>query len=181
MNARTWFLIGAGLVACVLLFGGGTAIVKAVKKARSRREETNLAGLQPSARRALEQLIARLEARGVKVLVGSTLRDADEQAAILARGSSATSQSWHLLGRAVDLYPIGPDGVADLAGKHVELFRTMHAEAAALGWRGIAFNPDGSKRFITTNKGKVWDGGHLELRDGMTWAAAFDALKTRVT
>jgi hypothetical protein len=56
-------------------------------------------------------------------------------------------------------------GVADRDGKDVDKFRRMHQLAAARGWRGIAFNADGSKRLIANSKGKlVWDGGHLEWR-----------------
>lgn len=128
--------------------------------------------LLPQVRDRLAELRRRLEAMGIKTLVGSTKRTPAQQESVVAGGTSATTRSWHVLGRAVDLYPYGPDGKADLDGRYVDRFRTMHAEAAKLGFRGLAFNADGSKRYITTSKGKVWDGGHLEFPEGMTYAQA---------
>jgi hypothetical protein len=73
----------------------------------------------------------------------------------------------------VDLYPIDPEtGQPDLNGKRTELFRIMHERAELHGWRGIAFNADGTKRYLNTSKGRVWDGGHLEFPEGLTWAQA---------
>lgn len=162
------------VVVVVLLSGGGAAVVSAVRKL-GKKEATNLSKLEPGARAALEALRRELAAAGLETFIGSTLRDNAEQAEILERGSSSTSRSWHLLGRAVDLYPIDPaTKEPDLAGRNTELFRKMHEVAKRHGWRGLAFNADGSKRYITTSKGKVWDGGHLEFPSGMTWAEAAD-------
>lgn len=164
-------LLVVAALGLLLLLGGGAVVVK---KAASSSEETKLAGLLPHVRRKVEELLHRMNARGIRVLVGSTLRNPEEQAAILKSGNSSTSNSWHLLGRAVDLYPYGPDGKPDLDGRHVDRFRALHEESAKLGFRNLAFNPDGSKRYITTSKGKVWDGGHVEFTDSMTWAQAAD-------
>lgn len=130
-------------------------------------EEDRLSNLEYQTQDQVRGLIADLAGQGLAVYVGQTLRSHDEEAAAIDAGRSAVkSYSWHELGRAVDLYPINPDtGSADKAGKRVDLFQQMHAAAAARGFRGIAFNADGSKRYITTSKGKVWDGGHLEWRD----------------
>jgi hypothetical protein len=146
-------------------------------------EEARAQQLVPAAYVALSRLRAALLALGIRVYVGSTRRTESEQDANVAKGVSATKQSWHLLGRGVDLYPYDPStGKPDLQGRRVELFQRMHSEAAKLGWHGIAFNPDGTKRYITTTKdGKkkqVWDGGHLEFREGMTFAQAA-ALQTK--
>jgi hypothetical protein len=141
-------------------------------------EEARAAQLIPTAQLALERTRAELEQDwGIRTYVGSTRRNPDEQAKIVAKGNSATQKSWHLLGRAVDLYPYDPDtGKPDLAGKHVDLFRTMQEVGAGYGWTNIAFNPDGSKRLITTTKNgkqvKVWDGGHMQFTEGMTFAQA---------
>lgn len=139
-------------------------------------EQARLEQLIPEAQTALVSLMARLRQLGIQTYVGSTRRNPAEQAAIVQRGNSATQHSWHLLGRAVDLYPRLPNGQPDLNGSQLDAFRTMHAESKAFGWSGLAFNADGSKRLITTTKGgkqaKVWDGGHLQFTDGMTWAQA---------
>jgi hypothetical protein len=177
----SWAIGGA-----VLLATGGTAAVVRKRSVGGRgghlltSEEARMAQLLPQVRSALQALRARLDAEGIPTHVGSTRRDPDEQAAIVARGRSATKRSWHLLGRAVDLYPLDPaTGQPDTAGRHFALFRRMHELADTVGpmtgrwgWRGLAFNADGSRRFITTNKGKVWDGGHLEFPEGMTYEVA---------
>jgi len=135
-------------------------------------EEARLQQLVPSAQVALRRLQARLLELGIGTYVGSTARTEAQQAANVSKGVSATNHSWHRLRRGVDLYPKLPNGQPDLQGTQLEKFRTMHLEAEKFLWRGLAFHKDGSKRYITTNKGKVWDGGHLEFPEGMTWAQA---------
>jgi hypothetical protein len=136
-------------------------------------EAAKIGALVPAARDALVSLRKRLDGMGIKTLVGSTRRTDSEQASNVEKGVSATQNSWHLLGRGVDLYVYDDKtGIPDLNGVRLDLYRTMHAEAAKLGWTGLAFNPDGSKRYITTKTGKVWDGGHLQFTQGMTFAQA---------
>lgn len=131
-------------------------------------DQGRLAQLGPDTQAAARELIAALAAEGMRVKVGQTLRTPAQEKAVIDAGRSAIDpddHSWHEIGRAVDLYPFGPDGAPDLDGIYVDNFRRMHEIAAALGWRGIAFNADGSKRFITNRNGKkIWDGGHLEWR-----------------
>jgi hypothetical protein len=130
-------------------------------------DEQRLSRLEPETQAAARALINALAAAGLSVKVGQTLRTPAEEKAVIDAGRSAVkTHSWHELGRALDLYPIDPDtGAADLKGARVDLFRTMHDVAAGLGFRGTAFNSDGSKRLITNSAGrKIWDGGHLEYR-----------------
>lgn len=131
-------------------------------------EETRISQLQSEVQSELRMLLSDLFADGVPVSVGQTLRTSAQEKALIAEGKTAASLkiSWHQLGRAVDLYPIDPvTGVTDREGKDVDRFRRMHEIAARRGWRGIAFNADGTKRLIANSKGKlVWDGGHLEWR-----------------
>lgn len=130
-------------------------------------DEERIARLSPETQGAAMQLLAALAARGISVKVGQTFRTpADEKAAIDADRSAVTSHSWHELGRAWDLYPIDPGtGSPDMKGANLDLFRAMHETAAQLGWRGLAFDADGNRRYITTRSGKrIWDGGHLEWR-----------------
>lgn len=174
MSKRAWIV----LIVLVLLLGGG---VVAVKVATTQTEAQKLAALLPQVRAAFERLRSRLAAQGIRLLVGQTRRTADQQAAIYAAGNSGTTKSWHLLGRAVDVYVYGPDGKPDMDGRHVELYRKLHTEAAREGFRGLAFNADGSKRYITNAQGKpVWDAGHIEFPEGMTWAAAAKAAGVKV-
>lgn len=131
-------------------------------------EQSRFDNLQPDVQTQLTSLILALDQQGIKVRVGQTLRTPSEEKAAIDSGHSAVkTHSWHELGRAVDLYPQNPATGADAIGdaSDIELYRTMHDVAASLGWRGIAFNDDGSKRLITNSKGrKIWDGGHLEWR-----------------
>lgn len=130
-------------------------------------EESRIAQLQPDVQAELRLLLSDLFAAGLPVEVGSTLRTSAKEKALIAAGktSGTLKVSWHQLGRAVDMYPLDENGTADRAGKDVDKFRRMHEIAADRGWRGIAFNADGSKHYITNAQGKlVWDGGHLEWR-----------------
>jgi hypothetical protein len=168
MNQRTWLII---LAIIIVLLGGGAAVlaIRELGKSEAARRLT----LIPAARAALDDLIEDLAKLGVQVFVGSTRRTPTEQSVAVSSGASSTQQSWHLLDRAVDLYPIDPEtGQPDLNGKRTELFRIMHERAELHGWRGIAFNADGTKRYLNTSKGRVWDGGHLEFPEGLTWAQA---------
>lgn len=169
MNRNLRLLIVILVIA--LLFAGGVVAMRKLGESEASRR----AKLIEEAREALDELRAELAAEGIETFVGSTLRTATEQAGKVAVGSSTTSQSWHLLGRAVDLYPIDPDtGQADMNGKlWSTLFRRMHELAPRFGWRGLAFNADGSRRYLKRSDGSTfWDGGHLEFPGGMTWAAA---------
>jgi len=131
-------------------------------------EESRIAQLQSEVQAELRALLSDLFAEGIPVEVGATLRTSAQEKALIAAGKTSADLkiSWHQLGRAVDMYTIDPDtGIVDRAGKNIEQYRRMHAIAAAHGWRGIAFNSDGSQKYITNSKGKkVWDGGHLEWR-----------------
>lgn len=130
-------------------------------------DESRLSSMQPDAQAAARQLIAALAADGIRVKVGQTFRTPAQEKAVIDAGRSAVkTHSWHELGRAMDLYPFNPDtGKPDLDGERVDVFARMHQIAGEMGWRGIAFNSDGSKRLITNAKGqKIWDGGHLEWR-----------------
>lgn len=175
MDRRTAFLIGGGIAAGALAWlwlGRDGAdpidvIGDAVAELTSS-EETRLAQLQPDARAAALQLIAEMAARGYRVRIGQTLRSPAQEKAVIDAGRSAVkSHSWHELGRALDAYPEDPATGKDAIGNDADLYlyREMHDAAAAIGFRGIAFNADGSKRFITNAQGKkIWDGGHLEWR-----------------
>lgn len=162
----SWHTLAIIVLLIIVLFSG-------IKIVATVTEQKRLNGLIPSVRAKVETLRNILASKGIKTLVGSTLRTTSEQASAVASGNSSTSNSWHLLGRAIDLYPYRAGQSWD-KGDAID-YKVMHDEAVKLGGQGLAFNPDGSKRFINTSKGKIWDGGHIEFRDGMT----FEQAKTR--
>ena len=181
-GAAWWSAHDGGGVVDAIDEGGGIVdalIDKATLVTTS--EAARMLGLQPDVGAALNTLIAALAADGLNVYVGQTLRTKAQEQANVDAGKTAAGlkYSWHSIGRAVDLYPINPDtGKPDLAGKRIDLFQRMHAKAKELGWRGIAFLPDGVTKWIITNsKGKgIWDGGHIEWRSPhATIAAAISA------
>lgn len=155
------FILG-GFGALIL----GSILLVSADRTPSLSQRHNLTSLAPALRARLAQLIARMAARGIRLVVGSTKRDAETQAALVAAGRSATHASKHLTGEAVDVYPVDPaTGQVDVHGKNEALYRTLHAEWAALGGKGLAFTPypSGPKRYLQTNRGPVWDAGHLTL------------------
>jgi hypothetical protein len=142
-------------------------------------EITRRLTLQDSARDAYDALVAAAAARGIEIFLASAGRSPDEQKAALAAGASSTSHSWHLLGLAVDYYVRDPEtGKWDKDGRQEELYRTVALELAApLGWGNLAFNADGSPRYLTNAQGKRYrDIGHLQLTGGRTWAQAANDL-----
>jgi len=159
------------------IFAGGstiedTAVEDELEKdvPLTKSESQRMSMLLPQVQRALQDTINDLASQGISVLVGQTSRTPAQVQANLAKGVSATPHSWHLLNRAADVYPIDPAmGQPDMNGRNVDLFRTMHATAAKYGFTNIAFNSDGSKRLITTSKGKIWDGGHMQFTEGLSW------------
>lgn len=174
MNERGWYIffglvsaIVAGLIIWPADTGTMLAEVSDVLYELGTDETERFGQLKPEVQTQLQALIIALRAQGIAVFIGSTLRDSAAQAQAYDAGNSSNKVSWHQLGRAVDLYPIDPaTGSPDRNGRNLDLFRAMHETAAQAGWRGLAFNDDGSKRLITNKYGKkVWDGAHLEWRD----------------
>lgn len=150
-------------------------------------EASRRAKLLPQVRLAYDALRAELAAlHGIELLLVSTRREQLEQDAKVAAGLSATRDSWHLLGRALDVQTGRPNAageiVWDAKGKDVESYRTLHRVAPRYGFRGTpngsAFGPDGSPAYIKTSSGKVWDAGHLEFREGYASVAAARAADT---
>lgn len=132
---------------------------------------TTVTALTPDTQYAYAQLEdVMLKKYGIRLRRGQTVRSPAQQAKAVADGASATNISWHMVGRAIDAYPIDPaTGVADMQGRNIDLFRKMHREWHALGGLGLAFRPypEGELRYINTVKNgvprKTWDGGHLEF------------------
>jgi hypothetical protein len=142
--------------------------------------------LEPETQSMLHDLILALGTiDGIRVHVGQTARTSAQEKANFEAGKTSKNltHSWHELRRAVDLYVIDPDtGKPDLKGKRVDLYRTMHARAKLMRWKGIAFNDDGSKKILYNSRNQpIWDAGHLENRGSYAtvaeaWAAEGPAI-----
>ena len=167
-----------GLVALLLYKGPGelaATVEEFVMRALGKGELAKRATLVPAAQLALDGMRLELEeTHGIQTFIGQTRRMAEEQAINIAAGRSDTANSWHLAGvdRAVDLYLVDPKtGQPDLNARLPDAqWLTMHQVAAKWGFT-IPF------RDLTTGKRKLlksgkWDGGHIEYREGLTWAAA---------
>lgn len=128
-------------------------------------DEGRLEQLEPQTQSLVRQLLDQMAGQGISVSVGSTGRTIAQEKAAVENGKSSKGQtySWHMIGRAADLYPINPDtGKPDYNGVRDDLFSTMAGIATSLGFRSLAYNSDGSRHYLTTVKGPVWDGGHVE-------------------
>lgn len=174
MSRRAWLVVFA-LVALVLV-GGGVAVVM---RKISETEASRRALLEPDVRDAVDRIRADAAAEGIETMIGSTRRTEDEQAAKVAAGLSATKNSWHTVGRALELYvmraiaaPTAKDPKAtklsaDVDGKEVAKYRRLHEIAKRHGGRGIPngqpFNAAGEKAYITVNGKAVWDVAHIEF------------------
>lgn len=166
--------VGAGLVGLGAAAVGPT-LIATIKEQRLEAETLRRYLL-------LKQVLA--EKYGIQLHTGSTRRTEAEQQANVEKGVSSTTVSWHLVGRAVDAYPIDPaTGQPDLQGRRQDLFRTMHVEWAKLGGHGLAYAPypSGPIRRLVNKQGKsYWDGGHLEYHGPFaTAAAAYQAERSR--
>ena len=167
----------------VLLLLVLVVVAVALMRRLSETEASRLATLRPEVRAAFERLRAAMALQGVQLFVVSTRRTADEQAAKVAAGLSGTgSQSWHLLGRALD-FNVGIRDTttgklrADAKAENVTDYRRVHDTAHVFGFRGIPdgrpFTIDGKPAYITNASGKkIWDVYHLEYTEGMSYAQA---------
>lgn len=174
-------LLAIGALVALLLYKGPDKVAATVEewvmRALGKSEAARRAQLLPSAQLALDGLRLQLEeAHGIQTFVGSTLRTTNEQSVLVKGGASDTEASWHLLGRAVDLYVIDPaTGQPDMKARTAQpsqgdLYLKLHQVAAEWGWHGIAYDlATGKKKYL---KSGAWDGGHLEYREGMTFAQA---------
>jgi hypothetical protein len=188
MNSRHWlYVAGASVIATLtwyfwddlrVIYQGGETETDDAETDTPEIEVTGpesnrMVLLLPQVQAALQATINDLGSQGISVFIGQTRRTKEQESINLAKGASATMHSWHLLGRAVDLYPIDPNtGDPDLNGRRFDLFKTMQQTGAKYGFTNISFYDDWTKRLITTSKGKIWDGGHMQFTEGKTWAQA---------
>jgi peptidoglycan L-alanyl-D-glutamate endopeptidase CwlK len=104
----------------------------------SKRSLQSLNGIHPDLRRVIDRA---LQDSPLDFVVIEGLRTKTRQAELVAAGKSKTMNSRHLTGHAVDLMPIGHDGVGsfswplyDLLGPAVKA--AAEAEGVALDWGG---------------------------------------------
>lgn len=158
------FLLGAGMLVYSKYFPAGfSAPIRPLTSA----EQARLAQLMPEVQGLVLELQRRLAARGIQIFIGSTGRTDAEQSAQVAAGRSATNQSWHEVGRAVDIYVIDPStGQPDTKALRADLYGVMGAEAQELGFRWLGFQT------LKSGSGTFSDPYHIELREGDTYAQA---------
>jgi hypothetical protein len=137
-------------------------------------EAARRARLLPQVRSAFDGLRNELSAvHGIELILVSTRRTQAEQDAKVAAGLSAAKDSWHLLGRALDVQTArrNKEGklIADPLGDDVVSYQRLHEVAKGYGFRGVPngspFTGDGKKAYISTSSGKVWDVFHLEYAE----------------
>jgi hypothetical protein len=189
VTPRAWLVVVA-IVVLLALAGGGAAVIM---RKISETEASRRALLEPDVQQAVDRIRADAAAEGIETMIGSTRRTADEQAAKVAAGLSATKNSWHTIGRALEMYvmrripaPTAKDPnatklSADVEGKEIAKYQRLHAIAKRHGGRGIPggqpFTATGEKAYITTSAGKIWDVAHIEFPGG--FATVADALKAQ--
>ena len=164
----------SGLGAVALIYGIGaaaTALAIGLKRGvvglDGPHEDERLKRLQPHIRARVLELQRRLRARGVRTFIGTTRRTTTEQAEALATGRSTTPRSWHLIGRAVDLYVIDPaTGQPDTMAQRLDLYKILWEEAKRLG--AVVF----TKPIRLKSGKKLFDAAHVYWTDGLTWKAA---------
>ena len=171
MTARAWIIL---LVLVLLAAGGAVALRKLGETEEQRRQR-----LLPQVRAAFDRVRAELSAtHGIELVIVSTRRTEDEQAVKVAEGKSTTNNSWHLLGRALDVQtarksPTTGKYVADPNGKDLDSYKRLHEVARRHGFRGIPngspFTSEGKKALLSNG---VWDVYHIEYPEGMTFAQA---------
>ncbi|HYE57324.1 MAG TPA: M15 family metallopeptidase [Rhodothermales bacterium] len=143
----------------------------AITQTLSQRERQRLAQLLPRVRAHVEELIARLNAEGHRVVVVSTLRTPAEQATKLKQGRSATARSWHLCARAVDLACTDEKGIDWDCRRLREGYEAMHRIARSMGFELFGF------RTLRSKRGPFTDPFHLQWTDGLTWEKAMAEYK----
>ena len=109
--------VGLALIAAYIMFPDtvGEVVDSAVDSivVLTTTEDYRLSQLESETEQQVRQLLANLQAQGLTVQVGQTLRTAaQEKTAIDSGHSGVKTASWHESGRAVDLYPINPDTLA---------------------------------------------------------------------
>ena len=128
-------------------------------------ERGRIMQLAPDARAAYEAFLYAAAAQGLRIYTGRTQGNVTKTQAHVAAGRSDATISWHDLTppRAIDIQVHGPHGLisSPKTAAEIELYRHALRLAEEQGFRQIAFNADGSRRFLS--KG-AWDAYHIEYR-----------------
>lgn len=168
-------LLILGGVLAVLAYKGPEEVAEFVMRVLGKKEAARRATLVASAQLALDGMRLELEEQHkIRTFIGQTRRTNSDQAIRVKQGRSDTADSWHLEGidRAVDLYPIDPaTGDPDFNAKLPDsVWLIVHQVAAKWGFN-VPFRDlaTGRRKFL---KSGSWDGGHLEYREGLTFAVA---------
>lgn len=172
-------LVVVVVVVLLALAGGAVVVVRELTES----EAARLDKLERDVRVQVERLREAAAAEGIETFVGSTRRSEAEQNAKLAAGLSTTKNSWHELGRALELYVVGPDGKPDMKVAQPgsqEKYRRLHQLAKRFGGNGIPYTGEGGGAPFTADGKKAtlsngaWDVGHIEFRMPTT-SSAYDS------
>jgi hypothetical protein len=133
-------------------------------------ERFRLSLLLPAFQPRVREICERVRARGFREpYIGSTFRTPEEQLDALKRGTTGRKQklSWHMLRRAVDIRDRLPNGSPDPTTRNEAFFLALWEEATLAGCRSLAYVKDkaGYPVKLYINGGKLWDAGHIELRE----------------
>lgn len=163
MSNWPWLLVVAGGLLAFATARGSRTPMRALTLA----EERRLGGLVPSAQIALQRLRLQLHRNGIETFVGQTRQDQATAEEMFSTGRSATRTSWHLVGRAVDLYVV-VGGQVDFSGRYKAVYERLGAVARAMGWRWL-----GTGTITNRETGATFtDPAHVEFREGLTWTQA---------
>lgn len=133
--------------------------------------DTSLDNLTPDTRAAVTQLLVELEAQDLHPKLGETYRTQKRQNELVKLSKkrkhplTKTSNSWHTVGRAVDL---------DISPVNENTVSVFFAIASNLGFRTMDRNQKEQARIAKGGKlVDTWDLHHLEYRGGRDYATAY--------
>lgn len=132
-------------------------------------ELDRMSKLVPSVRKRLLAGLSELYADGLDFVVRKCLETPEENQAEVAAGRSATTKSWHQVGRAVDLYYRKPGGGVDVGATNTAAYERMHVVMLKHGGHNLGMKP------IKGRKGSFTDPYHIQWTDGLKWSQAFKA------
>lgn len=104
----------------------------------NKRNRAALDDLAPNTRAAAYKWYQYCLDNNIEILITETIRTRQKQAEYVARGSSRTMRSWHLVGQALDFVPITSTGGTDYNAYYRPDIQKAIVEAKRLGfeWGG---------------------------------------------
>lgn len=161
----------AGVVTILAFYAVGKKRTEAIKRSvhvsMSAAERRRISQLAPDARAAYEAFLYTAAARGIRIYTGRTQGTLAKTAAHNQAGRSDATISWHDLTppRAIDIQVYSPTTGRRISSPktrvEIALYLKVLRLAESRGFRQIAFNADGSRKYL---KSGAWDPYHLSFR-----------------